>query len=159
MEVRVKHLNVWFWRYLGDNRNYAGLHFTAKKDSCLRLRDCLEELRNGRVASFLVPLKALQIQDEARINGQQSFQEDERLHLRADMNQGFPIVVGIEDLAVLLIAVNLQSIDLLASVFREVERGAGDTWIQVVGDSTARKKKHRELPFWYWPCYWEINKA
>lgn len=157
LEIKVRHLDIWFWCYLGDNRNYSGLHFSGTKERCSRLRDCLEDLRSERVGLCTIPLRKLSIQDEALINSHQAFQEFEKLVLRVDLSQSFPIVVDAEDFANLRFTVNIPGIELLSFVAQEVGSGGGDRCIQIVRDPTSRKRKHREMPFWYWPCYWQTS--
>src|SRR5687767_6830977 len=45
MEQRLKHLDLWVWRYLENERNYPGLHLTARPESCAMVLDVLATLR------------------------------------------------------------------------------------------------------------------
>ncbi len=82
MEQRLTNLNVWIWRYLENERNYPGLHFTADRAACETLRDVLRTLTaEGSGSHRTLLLKALNPEDEAKISGGRSFSCFSRLRV------------------------------------------------------------------------------
>ena len=83
MEQRLKHLDLWIWRYLENERNYPGLHLTARPESCAMVLDMLATLRaEGTGRKRTLTLRKLAAADEAKITGGQKYREFDQLHVK-----------------------------------------------------------------------------
>jgi hypothetical protein len=163
MERYLKNLEAWCWRYLENDRNYPGLHFTAKPNACDAIIHCLAQLRSeGFGAHRTMPLKTLNPTDEAKISGGQRHVCFQRLRisLHADSEQlrqfAFRVLDG---------TVHFDLTERYASKFeqgiQDVRSGTGD--YSICPQNSPREgrllgERDRESEaLWFWPCFGHLS--
>ena len=159
MERYLKDLNVWVWRYLENERNYPGLHFTADAAACDTLRTLLQTLRvEGGGTRRTLNLRKLAAADERKISYGQRYQDFSKLHLKLSrpseelkyMSASFEGVVAQLDFTP-------AYLDLFEEGIADVARGEGDYAIgppHRKRDRKAMPERDREsLALWFWPCF------
>ncbi len=159
MERYLTNLDVWCWRYRENQRNYPGLHFTAKPDAVLALKQCLNQLRHeGAGAYRTIPLQPLLAADEAKITGGLKYECFEKLRLSLHEQSDKLRQMSFRGDA------DLACFDFVEAHFAEFERGLTDvhngTGDYSIGPLADRKQglSVGELDrlsecLWFWPCF------
>jgi hypothetical protein len=161
MELYLKDIEVWCWRYLENERNYPGLHFTAKPKACDAIFECIGQLRRSGIGSHrTVPLCPLDPTDEARISGGLHYLCYRRLritlHDESDDLRQFAFRV-LDDI------VHFELTERYLAEFeqgiRDVQSGIGDYSI-----SPHRREgrllgslDHESECLWFWPCFGHLS--
>lgn len=159
MERYLTNLDVWCWRYGENQRNYPGLHFTAKPDACDAMKACVQQLRGeGAGAYRTIPLQMLRASNEAKITGGQKFECYRRLRLTTHEPSDKLRQMSFR------VDADMACFDFVESHFAEFERGLTDvhngTGDYSIGPQTDRKKglivgelDRLSEPLWFWPCF------
>ena len=159
MEQRLKHLDLWVWRYLENERNYPGLHLTARPESCAIVLDLLATLRaEGTGRKRTMNLRKLAAADEAKITGGQKYREFDKLHLMlVEPSEDIGFMSATYTGGVVDLAFTPEYIAVFEDGIRDVARGRGDYSIAPPRKRRNNKKlpaKDRvSLDLWFWPCF------
>ena len=163
MEQRLKHLDLWVWRYLENQRNYPGLHLTAKPESCAVLLDVVATLRaEGAGRKRTINLRKLRAADEAKITGGQKYREFSKLNLRlAEPSTALRFMSARHAADVVDVEFSPDYINLFEEGLRDVARGQGDYSIGPPMGRRARKalpsRDRASLRLWFWPCFGHLS--
>ena len=161
MERYLKDIEAWCWRYLENERNYPGLHFTAKPKACDAILDCIGQLRRSAIGSRrTMPLRPLEAEDEARISGGQRYLCFRRLrislHNESDELRQFAFRV-LDDIV---------QVDLTERYLAEFEQGIRDVQSGVGDYSISPNRRegrllgsldHESECLWFWPCFGHLS--
>lgn len=159
MEPFLTNLDVWCWRYLKNQRNYPGLHFTAKPQACEALHKCLQQLRGEEPGAHrTIPLKPLFEVDEAKITGGLKYESFRKLrlslHTPSDTLRQMSFRVENDMIRFDFADAHLEQFE---QGLRDVLQGRGDYSIGPNGD---RKRgpglgewDRSSECLWFWPCF------
>jgi len=163
MEQRLKHLDLWVWRYLENERNYPGLHLTAKPESCAVLLDVVATLRaEGTGRQRTINLKKLRAADEAKITGGQKYTDFGKLYLRlVEPSDALRFMSARHAPDVVDLEFTPDYLTLFEEGIRDVARGQGDYSIGPPLGRRARKgmpvTDRESLSLWFWPCFGHLS--
>jgi len=161
MERYLQDIQAWCWRYLENERNFPGLHFTAKPEACDAIFECIGQLRSSGIGSRrTMPLRALDPKEEARISGGQRYLCFPRLrmilHDESDnLRQfAFRVLDGI-----VYFDLTERYLEEFEQGIRDVQSGIGDYSI-----SPHHRKcrllgtlDHESECLWFWPCFGHLS--
>lgn len=161
MERYLKDIEAWCWRYLENERNYSGLHFTAKPPACDAIGECIGQLRRSGVGSHrTMPLRELDPTEEAKISGGQRYHCFRRLrmtlHDESDSLRQFAFRV-LDDMVYFDFTVRYLA-DFEQGI-RDIRSGTGDYSI-----SPHRREgrllgalDYQSENLWFWPCFGHLT--
>ena len=157
MERYLKDIQAWCWRYLENERNYPGLHFTAKPDACGAIFECIAQLRRSGIGSHrTMPLRPLEPKDEARISGGQHYRCFHRLRITLHDESDDLRQFAFRDLG------EIVHFDLTERYVAELERGIRDVQSGIGDYSVSPHSRegrllgsldHESECLWFWPCF------
>jgi hypothetical protein len=159
VERYLTNLDVWCWRYWENQRNYPGLHFTAKPDSVLALKQCLDQLRReGTGAYRTIPLQPLLATDEAKITGGLKYESFQRLRLSlrepSDTLRQMSFRVDTDLVCFDFVEPCLARFE---QGLLDVHNGRGDYSIGPMSDRkrglTVGDWDRQSECLWFWPCF------
>jgi hypothetical protein len=163
MERYLQNRKAWCWRYLENERNYPGLHFTAKPDACDAILQCVAQLRgDGPGSHRTMPLQTLNPSDEAKISGGQHYVCFGRLRisLHAESESLRQFAFRVLDGTVYFDLTERYSSEFEQGI-RDVRAGTGDYSI-CPRDFARQGRLLGELDresedLWFWPCFGHLS--
>ena len=159
MERYLSDLDVWCWRYRENQRNYPGLHFTAKPEAISALQRCLQQLRQEAAGAYrTIPLKPLLAADEAKITGGQKYESFQRLRLSLHEPSDTLRQMSFR------VDADLVRFDFVEAHVKQFERGLLDvhngTGDYSIGPTSDRQRglavgewDCESECLWFWPCF------
>ena len=161
MEPYLRDIEAWCWRYLENERNYPGLHFSAKPNACDAIIECISQLRRSGIGSYrTMPLRALTPTEEARITGGQRYLCFRRLritlHDNSDHLRQFAFRV-LDD--IVHFDFTEQYLAEFEQGIRDVQSGIGDYSISPHHhrDRLLGSLDHESECLWFWPCFGHLS--
>ena len=163
MERYLTDLNVWVWRYLENERNFPGLHFTADSAACESLGSLVKVLRaEGGGTRRTLNLRKLAPADEAKVSGGQKYQDFSVLRLKLSLaSEALQHMSASYEGGTVSLDFTPAYLDLFDEGIADVARGTGDYAIGPPGSKWKRKRmpqRDREsLVLWFWPCFGHVR--
>jgi hypothetical protein len=163
LESYLKNLDIWCWRYEPKQKNYPGLHFTARTEACETVLACLKRLRIAPPYEHrTIPLRTLRREDEAKVSGGRAFRSLRTLRIehRAAVDELRQMHFSYEGERALWI--------LTTEAIPRVEAGVTAVWNDTgdfcIGPHRDRKKglfmgtlDNSSEVLWFWPCFGHIS--
>lgn len=163
MERYLQNLKAWCWRYLENERNYPGLHFTAKPEACEAILQCMAQLRRDGTGSHrTMPLQTLDRSDEAKISGGQRYVSFGRLRisLHAESESLRQFAFRVLDGTVYFDLTERYSAEFEQGI-QDVRDGTGDYSIRpqdpARGSSLTGDPVPESEALWFWPCFGHLS--
>lgn len=162
MEKYLQDLEAWCWKYKkGMDRNYEGLHFTAKPASCQALIQCLDQLCLEKYhAHRTIQLKALMPADEAKITGGRKYSSLSKLrialHVESDRIRQMSFRIE-GDTA--MFDLTQQGLPILKKGLTMVASGSGDYSIGPEKELGLGELDRASDDLWFWPCFGHLGVA
>lgn len=163
MEISLRNIAAWCWRYTENTRNYPGLHFTAQAIACDAITTCLGQLRQeGPSAYRTISLRNLDSEDEAKISGGLKYESFSRLRVTLHDDLNLPQAMSFRaDGSMVWLDFSELGLLLFESGLRDVKSGIGD--YSIAPRETRRKKERIEVSnvasecLWFWPCFGHLQ--
>lgn len=158
MEKQLCDVPAWLWRYLENERNYPGLHFTARPEGCAAVRGAVQRIVQDGGGRRTIGLRELAPSDEAKISGGHGYVwfAKLRLEVKAPTEQLRFMHLSFEHDTAFL-AITEGYLPRLLEGIADIERGTGDWALGPPADRNAKSRlgqhDRESLELWFWPCF------